>query len=277
MLKKALLLLIAAAIVLSLPACSGSSASQFTPQLTPMEETPIEEAVTASSPSPPPEADTPTPEPPTDTPPPPTDTATPLPPTDTPVPPTPTPAPTDTPTPEPSPISISEASGNDPLPSSPTPEATPTNTQVPLDAPVSLGMCLWDVLGEENCTVINSENPNAGVVYEEGLFVYGEVIVQIGDATYRIDRQNRNPDAPEQHLPGPYSLEIAFPADMLVRVEGEPGYDPRSGEFWIGKLKCDSQRGADTPYTLTVRVLTGDEVKAKQDFYFGVLDSPTCQ
>lgn len=138
-------------------------------------------------------------------------------------------------------------------------------------------MCLWDVFGDEGFTVLSSEKPNAGVVYEEGFFVYGEVIVQIGDTTYRIDRQNRNPDAPEQHLPSPYSLEITFPADILIRVEGEPGYDPRTGEFWIGQLKCDSQRGADAPYTLTVKVSIGDEVKAKQDFYFGVLDAPTCQ
>lgn len=125
--------------------------------------------------------------------------------------------------------------------------------------------------------MIGSENPNAGVVYEEGLFVYGEVVVQIGDTAYHIDRQNRDPEAPEQHLPAPYSLEIVFPAEVMTRFEGEPGYDPRTGEFWIGTLKCDSQRGADIPYTLTVKVSIGDEVKAKQDFYFGVLDLPNCQ
>ncbi len=148
---------------------------------------------------------------------------------------------------------------------------------VPLEAPVNITVYLRGTEGESGLVALSGEQRDAGVVYVEDRFVYGEVAVGIGDVVYRLDRENPNPDDPHQYLPDPYRLEIEFSDDLPLKVYDEVGFNPKTGEFWVGKLKCNSQRSAEQPYRFTVKIYAGDELKSNEMFSFGVQDTPTCE
>jgi hypothetical protein len=198
-------------------------------------------------PTPPKPADTPTP---TMTP---TYTPAPLPPTDT-----PTPVPlTDTPTPV-----------------TPTPTATPQPT-----GPITLTIYLRH---SETDFVELSDDQVDEDIYMEGKCVYGEAAVQIGETTYHFKKleEEVGPGEPQQ-LPVPWRVEFEFEEALEARTENKPkcaekgaGFNSTKAQFWVGTLGDQSAVGEDDPYSLTMKLYEGNELRKSIQVFFTVADVP---
>jgi serine/threonine protein kinase len=219
---------------------------------------------------------TPTLPPPTATPVPPTTTPLPamptaVPPTATPIPPTATPVrPTATKTPSPTPVPPTATATNTPRLTTPT--AVPT--AVPqLAGRIVLTIYFRATLGEAGFAALSGDQVNGGMIYEEGRFVYGEAAVQIGDTVYHFDKPEVAPGEPEQ-LPDPWRVEFEFAEDLVARTGNQAGFDPKKAHFWAGTLDNDSAVGEDNPYSLTMKLYEGNELRKSIQVFFAVADAP---
>jgi hypothetical protein len=214
--------------------------------------------------------ETPTSVPPTSTPPTPTHTPT-IPPTDTPTPThTPTTPPTDTPTPTQTPVPPTATANYTPRP----PALTPTPTAPsPSTGPIALTIYLRGTRTETGFAALSDDQVNGGMVYEEGKFVYGEAAVQIGDAIYHFDKPEVGPGEPEQ-LPDPWRVEFEFAKALVERTGSQAGFNAKKAQFWVGALDGDSAVGEDNPYSLTMKLYEGDELRKSIQVFFAVADVP---
>ncbi|MFX1475972.1 MAG: protein kinase, partial [Promethearchaeota archaeon] len=156
-------------------------------------------------------------------------TTTPVSPTAIPTPPTPT----NTPTP-PIPttiIPIATLTATHTPTGTPTSTATstPTNTPTPtltataqLTGPITLTIYLRDTLTEAGSVAL--DQPNGGMIYEEGKFVHGHAAVQIGEMTYPLDEE-AGPGEPEQ-LPDHWRVEFEFADALVARTGNQAGFNP---------------------------------------------------
>jgi len=208
--------------------------------------------------------------------------AAPIPPTDTPVPltgtATNTPRPTATPTPmatathtsrpPATPTSTATHTPRPPVTPIPTPTITPQPT-----GPIVLTIYLRDTLTETGFAALSGDQVNGGMIYQEGHFVYGEAAVQIGDTIYHFDKPEVGPGEPEQ-LPDPWRVEFEFDELLVARTGNQAGFDPKKAQFWAGTLDGNSAMGEDNPYSLTMKLYEGNEVRESIEVFFTVADAP---
>jgi hypothetical protein len=205
----------------------------------------------------------------------PTSTPTPTPtitPTNTPTPtPTPTVIPTNTPTPTQTPVPPTATATDTPRPPMPTPSPTAIS---PPTGPIDITIYLRDTRTETGSAALSGDQPNGGMIYEEGKVIYGDAAVQIGDTVYHFDKPEVEPGVPEQ-LPDPWRVEFEFAQALIARTGGmEPGFDSKKAVFWVGILDGDSAVGEDAPYSLTMKLYKGNELRESIQVFFTVADAP---
>jgi len=111
------------------------------------------------------------------------------------------------------------------------------------------------------------------MIYEEGKFVYGEAAVQIGDTVYHFDKPEVEPGEPEQ-LPDPWRVEFEFAEELVARTGNQAGFDSKKAHFWVGTLDGNSAVGEDNPYSLTMKLYEGNELRKSIQVFFTVKDTP---
>jgi hypothetical protein len=183
-----------------------------------------------------------------------------------------TPTPTDTPTP-----TATKTATQTPVPPTATATSTPvpptaaaTHTPTPTPTPtvsIALTIYLRDTNTEMGYAALSADQPNGGMIYQEGQFVYGDAAVQIGDTLSHFDE----PEEPGQ-LPDPWRVEFEFAEELVARTQGEPGFDPKKAWFWVGTLDSESAVGEDKPYHLTMKLYEGDELRQSLQVFFTVAD-----
>jgi tetratricopeptide (TPR) repeat protein len=184
-------------------------------------------------------------------------------PTQMPVLPTATPVPpTATKTPTPTPVPPTATATHTPRP--PAPTSTPTAVPPP-SGPIALTIYLRDTLTETGSAALSGDQVNGGMIYKENQTVYGDAAVQIGATTYNFDKP----------LPDPWRVEFEFSKELVARTGGmEPGFDPKKAGFWVGALDGDSAVGEDNPYSLTMKLYEGSELRKSIQVFFTVADAP---
>ncbi len=105
------------------------------------------------------------------------------------------------------------------------------------------------------------------MIYEEGQYVYGEAAVQIGETTYHFDKSGV-----EEQLPDPWWVEFEFDELLVARTGNQAGFDPKKAQFWVGTLDGNSAIGEDDPYSLTMRLYEGIELRRSIQVFFTVAD-----
>jgi hypothetical protein len=111
------------------------------------------------------------------------------------------------------------------------------------------------------------------MIYEEGHFVYGEAAVQIGATTYHFDKPEAEPGEPEQ-LPDPWRVEFEFAEELVARTGNQAGFDSKKAQFWVGILDSDSAGVEERPYSLTMKLYEGNELRKSIRVLFTVKDAP---
>jgi hypothetical protein len=172
--------------------------------------------------------------------------------------------------------------------SMPTPTSTPTQTPVPgttaaphtltspastplptaIPAPTSsmaLTIYLRDTNTQTGYAALSGDRRYGWMIYQEGQFVYGDAAVQIGDTVYHFDE----PDEVGQ-LPDPWRVKFEFAEGLVARTEGEPGFDAKKARFWVGTLGDASAVAADRPYSLTMELYEGSELRESLRVFFTV-------
>ncbi len=146
-------------------------------------------------------------------------------------------------------------------------------TSPPSGGPVDLTVYLLGTNNLEGFVRLpGDEHVDAGTVYVEGGYVYGNVAVRIGDNVYHSDDKL----APEpKPLPAPYRLEVKFSDALIATIDGKPGFDPQKAQFWVGTLDCNSATPPDKPYKLEMTLYAGGETK-RTEVSFLVMDDPLC-
>jgi len=97
--------------------------------------------------------------------------------------------------------------------------------------------------------------------------------VQIGDTVYHFDKPEVEPGEPEQ-LPDPWQVEFEFAEDLLARTGNIAGFDPKKAQFWVGALDGHSSVGDDNPYSLTMKLYEGNELRESIQVFFAVKGVP---
>jgi predicted regulator of Ras-like GTPase activity (Roadblock/LC7/MglB family) len=175
------------------------------------------------------------------------------------------PTPTDTPTPTQTPVPPTATATHTLTP----PTLTPTPTAVPQPA---LTIYLRNTRTETGFAALNGDQPNGGMIYKEGKFVYGDAAVQIGDTVYHFDKPEIVPGEPEQ-LPDPWQVEFEFAEELVAHTENQAGFNPKQAQFWVGPLDGDSAVGEDNPYSLMMSLYEGTELRESIQVFFTVADA----
>jgi hypothetical protein len=202
-------------------------------------------------------------------------TSTPVLATPTPVPPTASPTPTVTEMPTQTPAPPTAAQTLTP----PTSTLAPTVVPQPVGS-IALAIYLRDTLTETGFAALSSDQPAGGMIYEEGRCIYGDASVQIDHTVYHFDKPEVGPGEPEQ-LPDPWRVEFEFAEVLLEHTQSEAdcavngaGFDPKKAQFWVGTLDSDSSVGEDNPYSLTIKLYEGNELRESLQVFFTVADAP---
>jgi hypothetical protein len=126
-----------------------------------------------------------------------------------------------------------------------------------------------------------SGDSSVPVIYEEGSYLWGEIVTRVGNAIFQINRNALNRTDPRQHLPSYLELNVEYSAALLAamqEVDATPaGFNASTGEFWGGRFWCGSAvQAKDSPYLMIVKLLEDGQAIASQRFVIGVTDNPTC-
>jgi len=192
--------------------------------------------------------------------------------------PTPTSSPTQTPVPP-----MATTTHTPRLTATPPPTATATHTPRP-PAPTPTPMAISPSTGPIALTIylrrtgmdftaLSDDQANAGMMYKEGQYVYGEAAVQIGATTYHFDKPEVEPGEPEQ-LPDPWRVEFEFAEELVARTGNQAGFNAKKAQFWVGALDGDSAVGEDKPYSVIMKLYEGNEVRKSIQVFFMVADAP---
>jgi len=172
--------------------------------------------------------------------------------------------------------------------SSPSPTPSPSSTagvgtSVPTRAsgPVSLTLLLRDTQNAPGSVYAVKDRSAAPITYLEGSYLWGEVATQIGSTVFKIDRDASEPGGPTQQLPPYLKLNIvysgALQAAMRDLSNDPPGFNEKTGEFWVGRFRCGSAiPAANSPYRITVQLLEDDQETARQQYVIGVQSKSNC-
>jgi hypothetical protein len=110
------------------------------------------------------------------------------------------------------------------------------------------------------------------MIYEEGKFVYGHAAVQVGGMTYPLDEEAGPGDA--EQLPDPWRVEFEFAETLVARTGNQAGFNAKKAQFWVGTLDNDSSVGEESPYSLTMKLYEGNELRKSIQVFFTVADAP---
>ncbi|GAB4535334.1 MAG: hypothetical protein Kow0063_19510 [Anaerolineae bacterium] len=188
---------------------------------------------------------------------------------------TPTVSPTDTPLPSPTPGPVQSPS---PSPSAGVIPGTPTRVR----GPVRLTLLLHDSQNVPGGVyVVGDGGPSEPIIYLEGSYLWGEVATQIGNTVFQIDRSAPDPNDPTQQLPPYFRLNIEYSGALLSAMRdltsSPPGFNPQTGEFWVGRFRCGSAiPAANSPYRFSVQLLEDGREVASRQYVVGVLTDATC-
>jgi hypothetical protein len=146
--------------------------------------------------------------------------------------------------------------------------------------PTALTIYLRDTPTETGFAALSGDQPNGGMIYEEGKCVYGEAAVRIGETTYHFNKPEVGPGEPKQ-LPAPWWVELEFAEALAARTvnkpecaENGPGFDPKKAQFWMGRLDENSAVEEENPYSLTMKLYEGNELRESIQVFFAVADAP---
>jgi hypothetical protein len=119
------------------------------------------------------------------------------------------------------------------------------------------------------------------ITYLEDSYLWGEVATQIGNTTFSVNRDAAGSDGTTQQLPDYLQLNIEYSGALraaMQNVSGDPpGFNPSTGEFWVGRFRCGSAMAAtSSPYRISVRLLEDGQEIARQQYVIAVLNNPTC-
>jgi hypothetical protein len=153
------------------------------------------------------------------------------------------------------------------------PVRTPVATPSPPISGVSSPSLTVYLLGTNNLEGFakfpGEEHVDAGMIYTEGRYVYGNVAVRIGDTVYHPGEEF----SPEQ-LPDPWRVEFEFDQLLVERTGNQDGFNAKKAQFWVGTLDGDSAVGEDNPYSLTMKLYKGDTLWKSIQVFFTVEDAP---
>jgi hypothetical protein len=146
-------------------------------------------------------------------------------------------------------------------------------TRTPVSgAPVDLNLtiCLRGTRTEPGFAALSDDQVCGWEIYEVGQCVYGDAAVQIGEEIYDF----------EKPLPAPWEVEFEFAKELEERTRNEDGcaekgagFEPKKAWFWVGTLDSDSSVGEDNPYSLTIKLYEGDELRESLQVFFTVADA----
>jgi hypothetical protein len=170
------------------------------------------------------------------------------------------PTPTSTPTQTPAPRATTAPHTLTSAAPTPVPTAIPAPT-----SSIALTIYLRDTNTETGDAALSSDRRYGWMIYKEGQFVYGDAAVQIGDTVYHFDEPGEL-----GQLPDPWRVEFEFAEELVARTEGEPGFDAKKARFWVGTLGDASAVAADRPYSLTMKLYEGRELRESLQVFFTV-------
>lgn len=151
-----------------------------------------------------------------------------------------------------------------------------------VSGPVSLTLLLRDTQNAPGGVYgVDSARPAVPITYLEDSYIWGEVATQIGDATFAVNRDAAESEGTTRQLPPYLQLNIEYSGALraaMQNVAGDPpGFNPSTGEFWVGRFRCGSAMPAtSSPYRISVRLLEDGQEIARQQYVIGVLNNPTC-
>jgi serine/threonine-protein kinase len=175
----------------------------------------------------------------------------------------------------------------------PIPSLTPSPTPSPTSAPgvaaptrvtgsASLTLFLHDSQNNPDGVIeVADFSSTESIVYLEDSYLWGEVGTRIGNAVFKLDRDQPDPQNPRQSLPSYLRLNVEY-SDALLNamqnVNGDPpGFNASTGEFWVGRFRCGSAVSpTGSPYQITVRLFDDGREIALQRSRIGVLNNPDC-
>jgi hypothetical protein len=155
----------------------------------------------------------------------------------------------------------------------PTPLHSPTPTPTPS---CDLTVYLRGTNNAEGFAAFSGEHVDAGSIYTEGAYVYGEVALRIGDSEYHYYEQRELPRLVLLHA-YPYGMEFQFSDSLSAATKGvRPSFDERGLRFWAGILDCNSATPPDKPYKIEVTLYKEGEIRKHTEISFLVADNPLC-
>ncbi len=164
----------------------------------------------------------------------------------------------------------------------PTPLCSPTPTPTP-SCGDDLTVYLRGTNNAEGFAAFSGEHVDAGSIYTEGGYVYGEVAVRIGDKVFHYYEERAEEDrqviiAGSRRGLGSCWMVVKFSDSLLAATKGvRPGFN-RYGQFWAGILDCNS--ATDEPYKIEVKLYQqedkGEEIRKHTEISFFVVDDPLC-
>jgi len=160
-------------------------------------------------------------------------------------------------------------------PVSTAPTSPPVSGAPVSGAPVDLTVYLRGTNNAQGFATFSGEHVDAGTIYSEGGYVYGDVAVRIGDTMYHFDKPKPAPGEPEQ-LPGLYRLEVEFSEPLVSAAEGKAGFNSQKAQFWVGEMDCNSATPPDKPYKIEMTLYAGGEIRKHTTVSFLVADDPFC-
>jgi hypothetical protein len=75
-------------------------------------------------------------------------------------------------------------------------------------------------------------------------------------------------------LPDSWRVEFEFAEALVARTGNQAGFDPKKAQFWVGILDDSSAVGEDNPYSLTMKLYEGNELRESIQVFFTVADAP---
>jgi hypothetical protein len=152
----------------------------------------------------------------------------------------------------------------------PTPLYSPTPTPTPS---CDLTVYLRGTNNAEGFAAFSGEHVDAGRIYTEGGYVYGEIAVRIGDNEYHYYEQEVCPPPRRDGLP--FRVEFKFSDSLLAATKGvDPQFNESNLRFWAGILDCNS--ATPKPYRIEATLYKDEKIRKHTQINFLVVDDPLC-
>ncbi len=156
----------------------------------------------------------------------------------------------------------------------PPPTYTPTPLYSPTPKPTpscDMTVYLRGTNNAEGFAAFSGEHVDAGWIYTEGAYVYGEIAARIGDKEYHYYKKGVLPPRRDDL---PFRVEFKFSDSLLAATKDvQPGFDGSNLRFWAGILDCNS--ATPKPYRIEATLYGYGKIK-HTEISFLVVDDPLC-